>query len=191
MLHTSLQFTAGGTDEDGNVLAVNCNCFYTSDRGATANPPGALWRVVAADDVPEGAEVARTVSGDAGAAAGDGLTFLHPLDNTALYIPEAEGDAVAQFKKTRQNPYHGNAQAIAAGKTAYGQWCAGCHLADGTGRIGSNLVDDDYRYPRTNTDVGNFEVIYAGATGAMQAFGDRVSQDDILKIIAYMKTLKK
>jgi len=84
----------------------------------------------------------------------------------------------------------GNTQAIAEGKTAYVQWCAGCHLDDGTGRIGSNLVDDEYRYQRTNTDVGLFEVIYAGATGAMQAFGDRVSQDDILKIIAYMKTLE-
>ncbi len=192
MLHTSLQFTAGGYDEDGNVLAVNCNCFYTSDRGPTANPPGALWRVVAADKVPAGAEVARTVSkAGPGAGTGEGLTFLHPLDNTALYVPEAGVDAVVQFKKTRQNPYHGNAQAIAAGKTAYVQWCAGCHLDDGSGRIGSNLVDDTYRYSRANTDAGLFELIYAGATGAMQSFGDRVSQDDILKIIAYMKTLKK
>ncbi len=58
LLHTSLQFTAGGYDEDGNVLAVNCNCFYTTDKGALGNPPGALWRVVAADAVPAGAETA-------------------------------------------------------------------------------------------------------------------------------------
>jgi hypothetical protein len=58
-LQTNLQFTSGTVDADGNVLALNCNCFYTDDRGATANPPGQLWRVLPADKVPPGAEVAR------------------------------------------------------------------------------------------------------------------------------------
>jgi glucose/arabinose dehydrogenase len=61
LLQTDLQFTAGGYDEDGNVLAVNCNCFYIGEQGPLANPPGALWRVVPADQVPQDAEVARTV----------------------------------------------------------------------------------------------------------------------------------
>ena len=58
-MQTALQFTAGQNDEDGTVLAVNCYCFYTADKGPTANPPGALWRVVPADKVPAGAEVAQ------------------------------------------------------------------------------------------------------------------------------------
>lgn len=58
-MQTQLQFTAGTSDEDGTVLAVNCYCFYLEDRGPTANPPGALWRVMAADKVPAGAEVAK------------------------------------------------------------------------------------------------------------------------------------
>jgi hypothetical protein len=61
LVQTDLQFTGGGYDEDGTVLAVNCNCFYLSDVGPEANPPGALWRIVAAGEVPEGAETARTV----------------------------------------------------------------------------------------------------------------------------------
>ena len=60
MVQTDLQFTAGGYDEQGNVLAVNANNFYLSDQGPTTNPPGALWRVVPADQVPAGAVVART-----------------------------------------------------------------------------------------------------------------------------------
>ncbi len=60
LAQTALQFTAGNNDEDGTVLAVNCNCFYLDDKGATANPPGSLWRVVAANAVPEGAVVAKT-----------------------------------------------------------------------------------------------------------------------------------
>ena len=45
--------------------------------------------------------------------------------------------------------------------------------------------------PRVKTDAGFFEVVYAGATGAMQSFGNRVAQDDILKINAYVNSLKK
>ena len=61
LLQTDLQFTAGGYDEDGNVLAVNANNFYLADQGPSENPPGALWRVVPADQVPADAETARTV----------------------------------------------------------------------------------------------------------------------------------
>ncbi|MCG8357792.1 MAG: PQQ-dependent sugar dehydrogenase [Kiloniellales bacterium] len=60
LLQTGLQFTAGGYDEDGFVLAVNANNFYLADEGPDANPPGQLWRVMSADQVPSGAEVART-----------------------------------------------------------------------------------------------------------------------------------
>jgi cytochrome c(L) len=195
MLHTNLQFTAGGNGEDGFVYAVNCFCFYTADKGPMANPPGALWRVVPANQVPAGAETARTVtevSQQGGAATGG---FRHPLDNTALKLDKMAGETITQqvteFHRTQKNPYSGSRAAITAGKAAYQQWCAACHLENGTGRIGSSLVDTQVTYPRVNTDTGMFEVIYAGATGAMQAFGNRISQDEILKIMAHMETLKQ
>ncbi len=55
---TQLQFTAGNLDADGRVLAVNCYCFYTDDKGPVANPKGALWHVPPVADVPANAEVA-------------------------------------------------------------------------------------------------------------------------------------
>lgn len=61
MMQTGLQFTAGGYDEDGMVLAVNANNFYLADEGPDANPPGQLWRIVPADEVPAGAIVAKVV----------------------------------------------------------------------------------------------------------------------------------
>jgi len=61
MMQTGLQFTAGGYDEDGMVLAVNANNFYLADEGPDANPPGQLWRIVSADQVPAGAETADRV----------------------------------------------------------------------------------------------------------------------------------
>jgi len=194
LIQTSLQFTAGGYDEDGNVLAVDCNCFYTSDQGPDANPPGSLWRVMAAADVPEGAETARIVTG--GGSSGGGadeagpVTLKHPLDDSPITIPaSAQTDEVKAFLASGDNPHAGNASAVNDGKALYGQWCASCHLADGTGRMGSNLVDAVVRYPRVETTAGFFEVVHAGATGAMQAFGDRISADDILKIEAYVETL--
>jgi glucose/arabinose dehydrogenase len=63
MMQTSLQFTAGGLGEDDMVYAVTANNFYTADQGPEANPPGSLWRIVLASDVPEGAETATTTSG--------------------------------------------------------------------------------------------------------------------------------
>jgi glucose/arabinose dehydrogenase len=61
LLQTSLQFTSGGTGEDGMVYAVNANNFYTADQGPTTNPPGSLWRIVPTSEVPQGAETATTV----------------------------------------------------------------------------------------------------------------------------------
>jgi cytochrome c-L len=117
------------------------------------------------------------------------------MDNSPLKMDLLPGQqitsAVQQFRATKSNPYRGDTAAAAGGKELYEKWCQACHLPDATGRIGPNLIDNEYRYPRANTDVGEFEVIYGGATGAMQAFGDRVTQDEILKIMAYIQTLKK
>ncbi|MBL8215537.1 MAG: PQQ-dependent sugar dehydrogenase [Bryobacterales bacterium] len=197
LAHTSLQFTAGGNGEDGAVYAVNCYCFYTSDRGPLGNPPGALWKVVPESQVPPGAEKARTVQ-DAPAVSsntGGAPQFLHPLDNRPVALNmhpnEQITEAVRTFQKTGNNPYKGQKAAIDAGHKVYNQWCASCHLENATGRMGSNLIDEQVTYPRVKTDVGTFEVIYAGATGAMQSFGNRITQDDILKIMAYMGSLKK
>lgn len=60
LAQTDLQFTAGGYGEDGTVYAVSANNFYLADAGPEANPPGTLWRVTPAADVPAGADVART-----------------------------------------------------------------------------------------------------------------------------------
>ena len=122
------------------------------------------------------------------------IQFRLALDNSPLeldYRPEQTiTPAVAEFQRTGQNPYRGDPEAIAAGKAVWQKWCRACHLDDGTGRIGPNLVDDQVHYQRVATDVGRFEVIYAGGAGAMQAFGKRVDQDTILALMAYLAELQ-
>ena len=86
-MQTQLQFTAGNVEDDGTVLAVNCYCFYTDDKGPTANPPGALWRVMPADR----SERSR---------GREGADAFHepPCRGAALY---ASGPGMRHFRRTR------------------------------------------------------------------------------------------
>jgi cytochrome c-L len=118
------------------------------------------------------------------------VQFRDPLNDEPLDISRQDvSAAVAEFHATGENPYAGDEQAIAEGGALYKRWCQACHLPDGTGRIGPSLVDEQWKYERTGTEVGKFEIIYVGGAGAMQAFGQRLSQDEILRLIAFLETL--
>ena len=129
------------------------------------------------------------------ASSGAPIEFLHALDNQPIefkFRPQQTlTPAVEEFHRTAENPYRGDEQAIAGGKKIYSKYCKSCHLKDGSGRIGPSLVDSRWKYPRTGTDRGKFEIIYAGGAGAMQAFGRRMDQDDILKVMAYLEVLNR
>jgi glucose/arabinose dehydrogenase len=62
LMQAPFQFTSGTIDENGYVLATNCYCFYTDDKGPTQNPPGAAWRLLPASEVKAGMEVAKVKS---------------------------------------------------------------------------------------------------------------------------------
>lgn len=145
---------------------------------------------------------ARTVSAAAllalalAAPARADVEFRHALDDSPLDLAPIKGeqitDAVTAFRKDGVNPYDGNAEAVAAGKALFEENCQACHGADGTGGMGPSLVDDVYVNTRANTDVGKFEIIHSGASGAMRSFSERgVTQDQILKLIAYIHSFKK
>jgi cytochrome c-L len=134
------------------------------------------------------------VLGALATGAADRIVFRHIVDDAPLDVGLRPGEpltaAVKQFQATGENVYVGRADAIAEGKEHYEAWCQSCHLADGSGRIGPSLIDDQYNYERTKTDVGVFEIIFAGGTGAMQPFRERLTQDQILKVIGYLHALK-
>jgi cytochrome c-L len=125
-------------------------------------------------------------------AASDVITFHHVLDGSPLDVSakpgEALSEAVIEFHKTGQNPYNLDGRAVGEGKDLYTSICQSCHMPDGSGRIGPSLVDGQHEYPQIVTDVGLFEVVFGGASGAMQSFSKRLSQDQILKVIAYVRT---
>lgn len=130
------------------------------------------------------------------ASAGNVADFKSPLDDSPLKFEllsgEVETPAVKKFRETGDNDYRGNADAIAEGKSLYVSNCIICHGADGTGKMGPTLVGKDVIYKQVLTDPGMFSIIYGGASGAMQSFHRRgMKQDEMLKIIAYVRTLDK
>jgi cytochrome c-L len=124
-------------------------------------------------------------------AASDVITFHHVLDGSPLDVSakpgEAFSEAVIKFHRTGENPYSVDNEALDQGKDLYTSICQTCHMPDGSGRIGPSLVDRRHQYPQIATDVGLFEVVFGGAAGAMQPFSKRLSQDQILKVMAYVR----
>jgi hypothetical protein len=57
LLDTSLNFTSGGEDEAGNIYVTNATTQYGA-WNPFESPRGSLWKLVAADKVPDGAKTA-------------------------------------------------------------------------------------------------------------------------------------
>ena len=83
--------------------------------------------------------------------------------------------------------YEGNAFQISQGQTYY-TWfnCVGCHF-NGGGGIGPPLMDDKWIYG------GDIEQIYAsivqGRPNGMPAFKDKIPEQQVWQIAAYVKSL--
>lgn len=85
------------------------------------------------------------------------------------------------------NPFEGNDEAIAQGKQLYNQFnCSGCHAAGG-GAIGPPLMDDEWIYGGSPANI--FWTIIEGRPQGMPAFGGRIAEDQLWRIVAYVRSL--
>lgn len=88
-----------------------------------------------------------------------------------------------------ENPFEGNAHAIAEGKRLYASYnCAGCH-ANGGGAIGPAFLDDEWIYGSAAENI--YSVIVEGRPQGMPAFGGRIPEYQIWRIAAYVRSLGK
>jgi cytochrome c-L len=119
------------------------------------------------------------------------VVFRHVFDGSPLDVKPKPGEtftpAVIEFHQTGKNPYNDKPDALTQGKRLYTLNCQACHLPNGQGGMGASLVADKHAYPQVKTDPGLFAVVFGGASGAMQPFSKRLYQDEILKIMAYVR----
>lgn len=119
--------------------------------------------------------------------SGDPLDFNGLVDYDDQ--PEVETDAVKEFKRTGRNPYNDDAAAIKFGGVRYSTACSGCHGHHAEGKLGPALADDYWTYPKNATDKGLFETIFGGAAGQMGPQRNRLTQDEILKIMSWTRSI--
>jgi cytochrome c553 len=66
--------------------------------------------------------------------------------------------------------------------------CIDCHGMDGSGAMGPSLADGRWRFGGTASEV--FESIYQGRPDGMPAWGGRISDADIWRLVAYVRSLE-
>jgi len=89
--------------------------------------------------------------------------------------------------EAQRNPFAGNAQAIAAGRTLYNQACVACHGADGRGDRGPSLVSGTLTHGNADGEV--FITIRSGVRGSQMPAFAQFSTEQTWQIISYIRSL--
>jgi alcohol dehydrogenase (cytochrome c) len=93
----------------------------------------------------------------------------------------------AQSEPPANNPLAGNPDAIQAGMGMFRSRCADCHGMDARGVRGPDLTQV---WASGRTDGGLFRTLRRGVPGTeMPSVGPRTSDDEIWKMLAYLKTI--
>lgn len=125
-------------------------------------------------------------------------TFVHMIEGKPLDLSVAkpidpakavDPGAFERFKKTGSNPYNCNEEAIEKGHNLYLSACSGCHGHEAEGKLGPGLADDYWTYPLGLTDEGLFSIIFGGAQGMMGPQYINLSNDDMLQIMAWSRSI--
>lgn len=122
---------------------------------------------------------------------GPPLEFRGTLSGDLLSTDPMEGETFTaeakHFLATGDNPYRGDAEAVKKGYTIFSTACSGCHGHLAEGKLGPALADAYWTYPKNETDKGIFETIYGGAAGMMGPQQGRLTVDEILHVIAWIR----
>ena len=98
--------------------------------------------------------------------------------------------SAACFAQTSQNPLAGDPNAIAGGGAAFRPYCTPCHGIRGEGGRGPDLTRGVYSAGEKDSDL--FNVIANGAPGTdMAGFADQFREEDIWRIVAFVRSLAR
>jgi cbb3-type cytochrome c oxidase subunit III len=88
-----------------------------------------------------------------------------------------------------KNSFAGNAAAIKEGEKVFDEKCADCHGGDAMGGAGPDLTDDKWIYGGSDAEV--FATVSGGRKGGMPSWKGQLKDEEIWKVIAYIRSLHK
>ncbi len=112
------------------------------------------------------------------------VTFVGSIANKGT---EPESSEKLTLPDGAKNPFSLKNEIIASGKLVFKTNCAICHKEDGSGNIGPNLTDSEWKYG--NSDKSLFETIYNGTKGGMPHWGGKIPDDEIWQAITFIRSL--
>jgi mono/diheme cytochrome c family protein len=87
------------------------------------------------------------------------------------------------------NPFEGDRQAVTIGGQLFLSYnCVDCHGMDGSGAMAPSLADGRWRFGGSPSEV--FESIYQGRPEGMPAWGGRIADADVWRLVAYVRSLE-
>ena len=106
----------------------------------------------------------------------------------AVSVPVGPVPGPGQNTNLPANPYSGNAVALSQGRQLFVQYnCYGCHGGQAGGGMGPSLRDPDWIYGSSDAEV--FASIAEGRAHGMPAWGTKIPQEQIWKLVAYIKSM--
>ncbi len=89
----------------------------------------------------------------------------------------------------RVDPYIGNPVALQEGRKLFDWYnCSGCHGGHAGGGMGPSLRDTDWLYGSRDDQI--FDSIAEGRSQGMPAWGSKIPEDQIWKLVAYIKSMR-
>jgi len=119
--------------------------------------------------------------------------FLMTVVFGLLVMSGAPARAETPVKNAQQNPFTGNAEAIAVGKVTFEAVCAGyCHATETTKRPGQcpNLFDCEWKHGKSDGEV--FHSLSEGVPKTqMVGFKGKLPDEMLWKIVAYLRSASR
>jgi cytochrome c oxidase cbb3-type subunit III len=113
---------------------------------------------------------------------GDTLRFVAHAEHVPAGFPSRARPLALR------NPYEGSADAAKTGAQLFVAYnCIDCHGADGSGAMGPSLADGRWHFGGGPAEV--FESIYQGRPDGMPAWGGRIADDQIWRLVTYVRSL--
>ncbi len=98
--------------------------------------------------------------------------------------------SVCAAQQGRENPFHGSAEDIDAGRATFRIYCSPCHGIGAEGATGPDLTRGVYEGGDSDADL--FDAISDGVAGTeMTGFGGRMNDNTIWRLVAYVRSVAR